>query len=241
MTPPTYLNRPPPEYVIGVDESGTGALAGPFTVCAFMSRTDNSDEIRKVGARDSKQLTHKKRLALLDELGPLAVLGKTVVVPNTYVDQKKAWREAIASAVKHCLSVLNYETLNVVVKIDGASDFVLEGYFDRTWELRPEFHVKGDQTVPQISAASIFAKCYRTQLMSDAHRLFPVYGWCNESGKGNDGYGTAEHLAAIQKHGICELHRRVRPLLPYFDGEAGHRPAGQASVHGGSGAVRSSL
>jgi ribonuclease HII len=219
MIYPIYKNRPKPELIIGVDESGTGALAGPFTVCAFMARDTDSAAIRRAGARDSKQLTHQRRVLLQDELGPYAYMAKIEVVPGDYTDQRKAWREAIARAVKHCLASINYETLRAAILIDGSVDQPLKGYFERTWDLTPEFIVKGDQLIPQISAASIFAKCQRSELMAEAHKRFPHYGWCNASGKGNDGYGTDAHLKAIEVHGICELHRRVERLLPYFEGK----------------------
>lgn len=218
MTPPNYRNRPEPEYVIGVDESGTGAFAGPFTVCAFMSHVSHTPWIAELGARDSKTTSHLKRKALVEALAPCATIAEIIAMPPDYTDQKKSWREGVARAVKHCLTAVGYDVLKVSIQIDGSEDAVLTGYFDRIWDIRPIYVVKGDALIPQISAASIFAKSVRSELMYAAHQQYPMYGWSNASGHGNDGYGTADHLAAIEKHGICELHRRVRPLLPYFRG-----------------------
>lgn len=216
MTPPIYKNRPEPTWVIGVDESGTGAFAGPFTVCAFMSHVQHAPWLKEVGAKDSKTLSATKRFKLREELAAVTEIADIVVVPGDYHEQRKVWREAIAKAVSHCLKAIHYDTLHTTVMIDGAHDAVLANYFSRTWDMVPTFVVKGDQKIPQISAASIFAKCERSELMAKLHHQFPMYGWA-----ANDGYGTAEHLAAIQAHGICELHRRVQPLLPYFQGEHG--------------------
>jgi ribonuclease HII len=239
VTPPTYKNKPPPQYIIGVDESGTGAWAGPFTVCAYMSRVEDTDYIKQIGAQDSKTLTHARRKKLCDDLAHACCIAEIIEVPGDYVEQKKAWREGVAKAVKHCLKYVDYDVLKVAVKIDGAEDFVLSGYFDRIWDLRPTFLEKGDSLIPQISAASIFAKTRRSELMAEAHERFPMYGWCSAAGKGNDGYGVPAHLAAIQKHGVCELHRRVRPLLPYFEGEHGTASSSpeEADVRDGGGAL----
>lgn len=206
------------EYIVGVDESGTGAFAGPFTVTAFMSRVSHTGWIAAIGARDSKVLSHQRRLELREELAPAAVIAQTIAVPGDYLLQKQAWRKAVAKAVVHCLGGIEWAADKVLIQIDGALDPSLQQYFTSVWQTRAQFVVKGDAHVPQISAASIYAKTIRSELMYEAHQRYPMYGWSNATGHGNDGYGTADHLRAIKKYGICELHRRVRPLLPYFVG-----------------------
>ncbi len=206
---------PVPDYVIGVDESGTGAFAGPFTVCAYMSHVTHTSWIAQIGARDSKVLTADRRRALCEDLAPAATIAEIIVVPNDYREQKRVWREAVAKAVVHCFRGIDWAADKVALKIDGAPDSSLAQYFTTVWQVRPQFIVKGDALVPQISAASIYAKAVRSGLMLEAHAQYPVYGFSK-----HDGYGTAEQLAAIHRHGICELHRRVRPLLPYFTEDA---------------------
>lgn len=205
------------EYTIGVDESGTGAFAGPFTVCAFMSASRDTQAIRKAGATDSKVLTHRRRVKLCAELAAFSVRSQIIEVPHDYTEQRKAWREAVAQAVKHCLEYLDWDTTRVKVVIDGAEDQSLRGYFNRIWSLNVNFVPRADATVPQVSAASIFAKTRRTEIMKELSETYPHYRWHFGDGEGNAGYGTEDHLALIKKHGICALHRRVRPLLPYFD------------------------
>ncbi len=204
-----------PEWIVGVDESGTGAFAGPFTVCAYMSLASHTGWIAEIGARDSKALSHARRLALREDLAAAATIAEIIVVPGDYTAQKRVWREAVAKAVVHCLRGIDWAADKVAIKIDGSPDSSLSQYFSSVWQTKAQFIVKGDVTVPQISAASIFAKTVRTELMAEAHAQFPMYGFAN-----HDGYGTAEHLEAIEVHGICELHRRVRPLIPYFPGDA---------------------
>ena len=71
------------------------------------------------------------------------------------------------------------------------------------WRWNGRAIIGGDGTEPAISAASILAKQYRDRLMEQAALDHPHYGW-----ERNKGYGTAEHIAALQRHGPCALHRR---------------------------------
>lgn len=209
------IARAAPEYVIGVDESGTGAFAGPFTVCAFMSHVADTAWITEAGARDSKTLSAPKRRVLCEALAPCALIADIAVVPGDYEDQAVVYTAALLTVVGHCASIVD-DKRKILVQVDGARRMNMERAIMKRLGLRCEFVPKGDQLIPQISAASIFAKTVRTAVMAELHLQFPMYGWA-----GNDGYGTQEHRAAIELHGICALHRKIRPLLPYFsDGEA---------------------
>jgi ribonuclease HII len=207
--------------VIGCDESGTGAWAGPFTVCAFLARVEDAALLREVGARDSKTLSHAQRSRLLDELAAISLQVGFVEVPSTYRDQRAAWRGAMQAAVSTCFAFLHDDVARVTVQIDGTVDEPLRGYLSRTWGVQPEFIPRGDQLIPHIGAASIVAKVFRTECMAEAHALYPQYGWSSERGHGNEGYGTVEHRRAIERYGVTPLHRRVRPLLPYFSEQEG--------------------
>ena len=224
------LRRARPRFIVGVDESGTGAFAGPFTICAFMTRAADTKWVHEEGAKDSKQLSAPKRRALCDALAPCAIIADIVVVPGDYLEQSTAYREGLADAIAHCLSVVA-DRSEVLVQIDGSGNDHLKRYLRERLGVRIEFVPKGDQLIPQISAASIFAKTVRTACMADLHEQFPMYCWA-----ANDGYGTVEHRAAIELHGICPLHRRIRPLLRYFpDADTGDN--GKALSDGG-GALR---
>lgn len=209
----SYPQKPRP-YILGVDESGTGAYAGPFTVTAFMSKREDTPWIHKVGAKDSKALKRSARARLVEDLAPCAIIAETVAVKNDYTDIRKVWREGILQAVEHCISAVAYDPELVSVYVDGSVDQDLRREMKAMWKIEPYFQVRGDALIPQISAASIFAKHTRSQIMLCHHDQYPVYGW-----ERNDGYGTADHRAAIEEHGICELHRRVRPLMKYFEAQ----------------------
>ena len=204
----------PRPYILGVDESGTGAYAGPFTVSAFMSRREDTPWIYEVGARDSKSLTRIDRARLAQELAPCAIIAETVAVKNDYTDQPLAWRKGVIRAIEHCISAVSYDPALVSIYIDGSHDNALVMEMNALWRMTPYFQVRGDATIPQVSAASIYAKHTRSQIMLCHHDQYPVYGW-----ERNDGYGTKDHRAAIEEHGICELHRRIRPLRKYWDPE----------------------
>lgn len=206
------------KIIIGADESGTGAFAGPFTICAFMSWASDSAWIKECGADDSKKLSHHKRVKIREALLPCAVILKVEIIDGNYAEQRDVWRRGMARAIKHCLSAIEWRTKNVEIAIDGAVDVGLAKFLNQVWGVKPSFIPGGDSLVPQIAAASIFAKVARTEEMMRLHQEYPMYGWASEKGKGNDGYGTADHRALIEQHGICSHHRRIRPLLPYFDG-----------------------
>ncbi len=208
-----------PEYIIGVDESGTGAFAGPFTVTALMSAVEDERWLRELGAADSKVLRHSRRLALCNDLAPFVEVLDTVIVPHDYTDQRLAWEHAVIEAVLHCMAAVDHDPERVKLYIDGREDHRLTNVLWTQHGLQPEYVVHADATIPQVSAASIFAKSARTAQMARLHEEFPMYGWAKSHGKGNDGYGTPDHWSAIRQYGVCRLHRRIRPLIPYFDGK----------------------
>ena len=71
-------------------------------------------------------------------------------------------------------------------------------------DMLAEAIVKGDSLIPAISAASILAKVHRDRWCAELHQRYPLYGF-----DGHKGYGTAQHLAALQAHGACPEHRKT--------------------------------
>lgn len=183
---------------IGVDEVGRGCLAGPVVAGAYFFHNENDFP---PGIKDSKKLSHLKRQELLAPLSASGVCGLGEVEP-AYIDEvniKNATFEAMHRAL-----------LNL--KIDINERFKFRVVFDGN--LLPEFAasmgwgeavclVKADDTVKSVSAASIVAKEYRDELMSNVHLEFPNYNF-----KKNSGYGSPEHMKAIEVHGYCEVHRK---------------------------------
>ena len=179
--------------VAGVDEAGRGPLAGPVVAGAVI--LDERKPIR--GLADSKKLSAKRREALFDEIRAKALCCSIAQASVLEIDTLNILQATLLAMSR---AVLGLRLPPKLVLVDGNRLPVLE--------MRAEAIVKGDATVPAISAASILAKVSRDRWCADYHQLFPQYGFDQHKG-----YGTADHLAALRQHGPCPEHRRTfRPV-----------------------------
>jgi ribonuclease HII len=179
--------------VAGVDEAGRGPLAGPVVAGAVI--LDERKPIR--GLADSKKLSAKRREALFDEIRAKALCCSIAQASVLEIDTLNILQATLLAMRR---AVLGLRLPPKLVLVDGNRLPVLE--------MRAEAIVKGDATVPAISAASILAKVSRDRWCADYHQLFPQYGFDQHKG-----YGTADHLAALRQHGPCPEHRRTfRPV-----------------------------
>lgn len=172
--------------VVGVDEVGRGAVAGPLTVAAVALPYDNP----VWGINDSKQLSPSKREALAQRIEEVALAIGIAHVPPQVID-----REGMASALRMAM-------LEAIQATGVEPDRVLiDGNPMRIHE-RETCVVKGDAKVACIAAASIVAKVTRDALMVGYDPVYPAYhfGECK-------GYASAEHVEAIRQHGLCPIHR----------------------------------
>lgn len=184
------------ERLVGVDEVGRGALAGPV-VAAAVSLPLWADMPWLAEVRDSKLLSRLQieRLAraIRDDSPPVDI-GYGWVGSGD-VDRLGIER-AVLLAFRQAVRQLFLPFSTVI--FDGNMGFDVDGAFSLT-------RVKGDQTVASISAASIVAKQRRDQYMrGDLHEMYPVYGFDQHVG-----YGTPQHLDALQVHGPCQFHRQT--------------------------------
>lgn len=175
-------------WVCGVDEAGRGPLAGPVFAASVI--LGNNCLIH--GLKDSKLLSEKKRQSL-------SLLIK---------QQAKAWSIASASVTEiDQLNILQASLLamkRAIEKLPIAPGVVLvDGKQIPRLDCDIRAIVNGDRLVPEISAASILAKTARDAEMIKLHEHFPVYGFNQHKG-----YPTQAHFEAIQRYGICEIHRR---------------------------------
>jgi ribonuclease HII len=179
--------------IAGVDEAGRGPLAGPVLAAAVI--LDDRQPIR--GLADSKKLSAKRREALFDEIRAKALCCS---IAQSSVEEIDTLNILQATLLAMRRAVMGLRLPPKLVLVDGNRLPVLE--------IRAEAIVKGDATVPSISAASILAKVSRDRWCADYHQLFPQYGFDQHKG-----YGTADHLAALRQHGPCPEHRRTfRPV-----------------------------
>ena len=186
------------QYIAGVDEVGRGPLAGPVVAAAVIL----NDRKPIIGLTDSKKLSPNKRALLAQQIKEQSLAFAIVKIDAPEIDRinilqatMKAMREAVLA-----LPIQPHLCL-----IDG----------NRCPQLPMPCQaiVKGDLKEPCISAASIIAKVYRDNLMTDCAELYPGYGF-----EKHKGYPTKQHLEAIARLGITPIHRKsyapVQASLP---------------------------
>ena len=188
--------------LIGVDECGWGSIAGPFIVCAAAAY---AKDLPKITARDSKRYQNN-----------VAKMSKAVSVNKQYViashiitfdperlcglGYESAKRYAFKAAV-HCLRRTLAPRFPPAI-IDGADSFSIP---------YASSMVKADDKCRIVSYASVVGKLQQKLHMAVAHRLCPEYKFLN-----NAGYGTKDHLSAIEKHGAIAGFHRMRVVAQMF-------------------------
>jgi len=184
----------PAARVAGVDEAGRGPLAGPVVAAAVIL----DPERRWKGVADSKALDAEAREELYARvLNEARAFAWAVVGPRT-ID-----RQNIRRATLHAMA-------RAVGRLRIEPDLVLVDGIDVVPGCRHVQHavIDGDARMLSIAAASIVAKVVRDRIMRRLDRVWPDYGFAQHKG-----YGTPEHLAALDRHGPCPLHRySFRPI-----------------------------
>ncbi|MDP3646160.1 MAG: ribonuclease HII [bacterium] len=184
-------------YLIGVDEAGRGPLAGPVSVGAVAVLHD-FDFTLVPGVRDSKKLSEKARekvFARMQELLGSKVLRFAVSTSSaTYIDTYGIV-PAIKRALAEALGKLELDPSECSVLLDGSLSAPPEYKEQKTI-------IRGDDSEPVISMASIVAKVMRDRMMIRLAEKFPLYGFDIHKG-----YGTSAHRKVIKQSGLCDLHR----------------------------------
>lgn len=178
----------PVRLICGVDEAGRGPLAGP--VCAAAVILSEQDPI--AGLADSKKLTPRRRDMLATEIRRRAL----------------AWSVASASVEEiDAINILQASLLAMCRAVEGLipapHEALVDGLHCPKLACTARAIVKGDATVPAISAASILAKVTRDAAMLALHQRYPQYRFDRHKG-----YPTPLHLEALHKHGASAVHRR---------------------------------
>ena len=188
-------------YVIGCDEVGRGAIAGPVAV--GLAVVDAGVGAHPIGLRDSKMLAEKRR----EELAPLAAgwaLFTSVGLASADEVDRFGIIAALGLAGKRALVSLHELGAAVresVILLDGSHDWLTPALVS---PLTVRTRVKADQDCSSVAAASVVAKVHRDRLMIEADSVTPGYGWT-----GNKGYGSAAHYEAIGRLGPSQLHRHT--------------------------------
>jgi ribonuclease HII len=174
--------------IAGVDEAGRGPLAGPVMAAAVILNPEKPI----LGLADSKKLTEKQRekiFFIIQENALAWAVARAEVEEIDRINILQASMLAMQRAVE-ALKISPHLAL-----IDG----------NRCPLLACKAHaiIQGDQTEPAISAASIIAKVTRDREMLVLHEQYPQYGFAKHKG-----YPTKDHIAALEKYGPCDIHRR---------------------------------
>lgn len=184
------MNAPVARYVLvaGVDEAGRGPLAGPVVAAAVI--LDPKRRIR--GLADSKVLAPERR----EELAVL-IRERSVAWATGSADVEEIDRINIFHAT---MLAMTRAVAALPVPPDEA---LIDGNSCPSLACKVRAIVKGDRDVKAISAASIIAKTTRDAMLRELDKVYPQYGFAQHKG-----YGTPDHLAALDRHGPCPVHRR---------------------------------
>jgi ribonuclease HII len=180
------------DWIAGVDEVGRGPLAGPVVAAAVIL-----DPRRPVaGLKDSKRLTPAARVRLAREIRRNALCFAIAAASELEVDEINVLQASLLAMRR---AVLRLAVTPARVIVDGSHR---PSFDDCETRYSVEARIKGDQSVPSVSAASIIAKVCRDRLMRRLDRRFPGYGFAS-----NMGYPTPTHLAGLKSLGPCPIHR----------------------------------
>ncbi len=197
--------------VIGLDEVGRGAFAGPVVVAAVVYphqfKVSPHSELRFV--HDSKLLSPLKR----EKLAPLIqdnCLYWSIAQISVSVINRVGIGNATFMAFRKVLKQIQAQIFNdsLFALIDG---FHIK-FVPNLGLKQQKAIIKGDQKSISIASASILAKVYRDNLMHTLHKKYPNYGFLE-----NKGYGTLSHRLALKKYGLSPYHRTSFHLQKFLD------------------------
>jgi ribonuclease HII len=191
-------------YIVGLDEAGRGAIAGPVVAAAVILPLDDAERLAQLaGVTDSKQLTAQRRELLYEQIVANARaygIGSTPAATIDEIGILPANMQAMRAALAQLIPCADY------LLVDGPLPL-------RNVTLPQQAIVRGDSLCLSIAAASILAKVTRDRYMAALDATYPHYGFARHKG-----YCTAEHVAAVMAHGPCDEHRHSfaptrQPLL----------------------------
>jgi ribonuclease HII len=176
------------KYIAGIDEAGRGPLAGPVVAGAVILPED----FYLPGLNDSKKIPEVKREEYYDVIMEKALAAEVGIISSEEIDAIN-----ILQATKKAMLV-------AISRLSVSPDFLLVDAVKLDTPYPSEALIKGDARSISIAAASIIAKVTRDRIMKEISLEYPQYGF-----DANMGYGTAEHLKAINEYGVTPYHRKT--------------------------------
>ena len=183
--------------VIGTDEAGRGALAGPVVASAVYLTQEQEEELCAMGLRDSKRVTPMRREKLFEAMKDMNVSYRASMVSAEDVDAENVLNASLRAMRESVLKVAKLTGGVDCVVVDG--DERINSLDIPQWVL-----VKADDLIPCVSAASIVAKVLRDRLMMILAKRYPNYGL-----ETNKGYPTPHHMEAVKRQGLSRIHRET--------------------------------
>ncbi len=174
-------------FIGGIDEAGRGPLAGPVVAACVILPENCLIE----GVNDSKRLSASKRERLYEIIMEKAISVGIGIVGEKVIDDVNILNAAKIAMRKAAEQVAPSPELLLIDAVE-LTDI----------NIPQKSIIKGDALSVSIAAASIIAKVTRDRLIDKEDTKYPAYGF-----KNHKGYGTAQHIAAIKKYGICPIHR----------------------------------
>lgn len=184
----TVTKKPHYIHIAGVDEAGRGPLAGPVVAAVVIL----NPKYKLIGLKDSKKLTPEKRQTLAIQIMETALdfaIGRAEVFE---IDEINIFRATLL-AMQRAVQKLTLHPKKVLVDGTHCPKIIYPS----------QAIIKGDDTEPCISAASILAKVERDKEMIELHEQYPEYGFAKHKG-----YCTQDHVDMLMKLGPCQVHRR---------------------------------
>ncbi len=177
----------------GIDEVGRGPLVGPVVAaCVILPKNFYHESIK-----DSKKLSEKKREELYD-----IIMNNAIDVGIGIIDSKRIDEINIYEATKEAM-------LTAINNMKLKPEYLLIDAMKLNTNIPYEAIIKGDAKSESIAAASIIAKVTRDRMLIELDKEYPMYNF-----KKNKGYGTKEHIEAINKYGVLDSHRRsFKPVM----------------------------
>lgn len=174
----------------GLDEAGRGPLVGPVYAAAVILPPDFHHPL----LNDSKQMKRKDRDALREVIEKEAVAWAVEAVSAEEIDQLNILRASITGMQR---AVRRLSVRPEFLLVDG------NRFYPMPEKIPFQCVVKGDATYASIAAASVLAKTWRDEYMTQLAKEYPQYGWDH-----NMGYPTPDHIAAILEFGFTPHHRK---------------------------------